>query len=81
MRKIILIFTALCLISSPALAKGKKTQDEQQFSCDDSIPYCKHMQSCEQAKFYLNQCGITRLDRDGDGVPCENICGKGKRKK
>ncbi|NYZ69474.1 excalibur calcium-binding domain-containing protein [Endozoicomonas sp. SM1973] len=32
------------------------------------------MISCEEAKFYLNQCNLTRLDRDKDGVPCEKLC-------
>ena len=32
------------------------------------------MKSCAEAKFYLNQCGVTRLDRDKDGIPCETIC-------
>lgn len=42
----------------------------------------KEMQSCEQAKFYLNQCNAGRLDRDNDGIPCENVCGKkGKSEK
>jgi hypothetical protein len=36
--------------------------------------YCNEMISCEEAKFYLIQCGLTRLDRDGDGVPCESLC-------
>ncbi|WP_174520391.1 excalibur calcium-binding domain-containing protein, partial [Bergeriella denitrificans] len=27
-----------------------------------------------EAKFYLNKCGVRRLDRDGDGIPCESIC-------
>jgi endonuclease YncB( thermonuclease family) len=36
--------------------------------------YCKEMTSCEEAKFYLTQCGLSRLDGDGDGVPCEKIC-------
>lgn len=43
------------------------------FSCG-SKKYCKQMITCEEAKFYLNQCGLSRLDRDGDGVPCESIC-------
>ncbi|HDL4657756.1 TPA: excalibur calcium-binding domain-containing protein, partial [Mannheimia haemolytica] len=35
-----------------------------------------------QAKFYLNQCNAGRLDRDNDGIPCENVCGKkGKSEK
>ena len=32
------------------------------------------MKSCAEAKFYLTQCGVTRLDRDKDGIPCETIC-------
>ena len=36
--------------------------------------YCKQMASCAEAKFYLQQCGLNRLDRDGDGIPCESIC-------
>ena len=36
--------------------------------------YCKDMDSCEEAKFYLLECGLTRLDRDSDGIPCESIC-------
>ncbi|OOF52019.1 cold-shock protein [Rodentibacter genomosp. 1] len=73
MKKLTPILTALFLISSPVLAKGKKA-DTEQFSCEDSIPYCKQMKSCAQAKFYLKQCGMDRLDQDGDGVPCENVC-------
>lgn len=72
MKKLILILTALCLISSPALAKSKKANAEQ-FSCEDT-KYCKEMRSCAEAKFHLNECGESRLDRDGDGVPCENVC-------
>lgn len=37
--------------------------------------YCYQMNSCTEAKFYLRQCGLRRLDRDGDGVPCESLCG------
>ena len=36
--------------------------------------YCGEMDSCAEANFYLNQCGLGRLDGDGDGVPCEKIC-------
>ncbi|MFA5921766.1 MAG: thermonuclease family protein [Methylococcaceae bacterium] len=44
------------------------------FSCG-SRRYCKEMASCEEAKFYLRQCGLYRLDGDGDGLPCEKLCG------
>lgn len=50
-----------------------------QFDC--SKRYCKEMASCAEAYHYLNKCGLTRLDRDGDGVPCENVCGGGKKKR
>lgn len=45
----------------------------QAFACG-SKRYCREMASCEEARFYLEQCGLTRLDGDGDGVPCESIC-------
>jgi hypothetical protein len=32
------------------------------------------MTSCQEARFYLTQCGISSLDGDNDGIPCENIC-------
>ena len=35
---------------------------------------CREMASCAEARFYLEQCGVTRLDGDSDGVPCEAIC-------
>lgn len=43
------------------------------FRCG-SKEYCHQMSSCEEAMFYLHACGLTRLDRDGNGVPCELIC-------
>ena len=36
--------------------------------------YCREMVSCDEARFHLRQCGLTRLDGDGDGVPCEALC-------
>ena len=38
--------------------------------------YCREMTSCAEARFYLYQCGLRRLDGDSDGVPCEMICGR-----
>ena len=43
-------------------------------ACTPTLKYCYQMESCQQAMFYLNQCGRTRMDRDKDGVPCESIC-------
>lgn len=35
---------------------------------------CKQMSSCTEARFYLTQCGLSKLDRDGDGTPCDALC-------
>ena len=35
---------------------------------------CKEMVNCAEARFYLTECGVTRLDGDGDGTPCESKC-------
>ena len=35
---------------------------------------CGQMSSCDEAKFYLTQCGVKSLDGDGDGVPCASLC-------
>jgi endonuclease YncB( thermonuclease family) len=35
---------------------------------------CAEMSSCEEARFYLESCGLSRLDPDHDGVPCESLC-------
>jgi len=44
---------------------------------DCSRKYCKYMTSCEEAYYKLKTCDHSRLDRDNDGVPCENICSGG----
>ena len=43
------------------------------FTCGGK-QYCGEMTSCAEARFHLTQCGLTRLDGDGDGTPCESIC-------
>lgn len=36
---------------------------------------CSQMDSCAEARCFLEKCGVKRLDGDGDGTPCESICG------
>ena len=43
------------------------------FTCSGKR-YCREMSSCEEAKFYLTQCGVRSLDGNHDGVPCETLC-------
>jgi endonuclease YncB( thermonuclease family) len=35
---------------------------------------CGEMADCEEARFYLRECGLSSLDGDADGVPCEALC-------
>lgn len=55
--------------------KAQKNQElaESSYSCGSKTK-CGQMTSCSEANHYLNNCGLTRLDRDHDGVPCESIC-------
>jgi hypothetical protein len=32
------------------------------------------MLSCEEAAFYLRNCGALRLDGNNDGIPCNGLC-------
>lgn len=54
--------------------KVAKSDNDSGFSCGGKN-VCREMDSCEEAYFYLEQCGMGRLDRDHDGIPCESICG------
>ena len=52
---------------------GTQKQEGKKFTCGTKNK-CSEMTSCEEAEFYLNECGLTRLDGDKDGVPCEALC-------
>lgn len=58
--------------------KGQKVEvrsdAERSAGCQPDKRTCKDMSSCEEAKFYLQHCGRTRLDGDKDGIPCEKLC-------
>jgi len=46
---------------------------EDAFRCQGKRT-CREMRSCAEARFYQGRCGVTRLDGDGDGTPCEALC-------
>lgn len=56
------------VIETPAAVTSSSESD-----CG-SKRFCKEMTSCEEAMHYLNDCGLSKLDRDHDGKPCENVC-------
>lgn len=50
-----------------------ETPPKDAYDCD-AKRYCNQMTSCEEAKYYLEHCGLSRLDGDKDGIPCESLC-------
>lgn len=62
-------------IPDPVLYAAQKQQKSgAKFTCEGKHK-CAQMSSCDEAYFYLQQCGVGKLDRDKDGIPCESICG------
>ncbi len=63
--------------SSSSSSETQQPKDNQQQPsnplCKSTIT-CKEMQTCSQAMFYFKECGLSFLDNDGDGIPCENVC-------
>jgi endonuclease YncB( thermonuclease family) len=58
---------------TPAAPQATRLSVASTVSCG-AKRYCREMTTCAEARFYLSQCGLSRLDGDRDGVPCESIC-------
>ena len=43
------------------------------FTCGEKQT-CGQMASCAEAHFYLEQCGVSSLDGNHDGIPCARLC-------
>ena len=59
---------------TPAPRAAVRPKRERRLQCSGKRT-CGEMNSCAEANYYLEKCGVSRLDGDGDGVPCESICG------
>lgn len=55
------------------VALVKSPTEEVQLDCSKAKHYCTQMVSCSEAKLAY-QCGNHNLDRDNDGIPCDNLC-------
>ena len=56
--------------------RGKREMSVKEvatFTCGTKR-YCNQMANCNEAVFYLKKCGLSRLDGDKDGIPCESLC-------
>lgn len=49
----------------------EEPQVQQNFSCDGR-QHCSQMGSYEEALYFLKNCPNTKMDGDGDGIPCES---------
>lgn len=61
-------------LSEPAPRSSRRRAKSSSSGSCGGKRTCGEMNSCAEAYHYLNQCGLGRLDRDNDGIPCESIC-------
>lgn len=63
-------------IPTPEVPEPRKVippTPENDYDCSEAKT-CSQMVSCDEAYYFLNTCGDSARDSDGDGVPCESIC-------
>ncbi len=65
-------------VAPPAANPGHSTpaspaRPAAAFQCG-SKNRCSQMASCAEAQFYLQQCGVKKLDGNNDGIPCASLC-------
>ena len=62
--------SAVAAVPSVASSIRHVAPPSPSFRCDGRT-YCGEMTSCTEAKWFINNCPGTKMDGDGDGVPCE----------
>ncbi|WP_298642518.1 excalibur calcium-binding domain-containing protein [uncultured Cardiobacterium sp.] len=60
-------------LSATLPGKAAKLDSGKAYRCGNRKT-CRQIASCEEAYYLLHHCGLSRLDRDGDGIPCESLC-------
>jgi hypothetical protein len=63
-------YKARAFAGEPVQSVRTQADPNSRFKCDGRV-YCSQMTSCEEAKFFLQNCPGTKMDGDGDGIPCE----------
>ena len=57
--------------SAPSAGETAATlQTESPFKCDGRA-MCSQMNSCEEARYFVQHCPDTKMDGNHDGEPCE----------
>jgi cold shock CspA family protein len=57
--------------STAGTAPDQSTSPLSNYSCDGRTA-CSEMSSCAEATYFIRNCPNTKMDGDGDGVPCES---------
>ncbi len=61
---------------TPVPVKPKpKPKPRPLFKCDGR-QHCSQMKSYDEAKYFNDYCPNTKMDGDGDGIPCERQFGR-----
>ena len=81
-RKVLWIYSIIVLLVGLVLGYilGKWSANRSYTHVNNTVTTCKtckEIKTCDEAKRLL-AAGCTDLDRDHDGVPCENLCGRKK---
>jgi hypothetical protein len=65
---------SVAIASDAPMTNWAGVETAQSWSCQPRKT-CGRIGSCDEARWYLNNCSWGgKLDRDGDGIPCESIC-------
>jgi len=56
--------------NSSSSGSNKASSSISRYKCDGRT-HCSQMTSCEEAKYFLNNCPSTKMDGNHDGIPCE----------
>jgi hypothetical protein len=64
-------YTATALAEMEGLPAEPVVEPDSRYRCDGRV-HCSQMTSCEEATWFLQHCSGTKMDGEGDGVPCEN---------
>ncbi|MDB5657684.1 MAG: nuclease [Cypionkella sp.] len=68
----------LVTLRLPAKKLRRRLLVQASLSCNPRKNMSKTVGSCEKAHWLMENCSWgSKLDGDGDGMPCENICSGG----